>query len=241
MGYLENTWVYLALELRSSCGNIKPLNPDDIPELSTFLITGFHAESEADFASPDVLRWKYLEDNETASRAMVANEGWTLPNSPQSEYVQPNKHHHIQVHFVSSLSFVARSEAGRIIGHVGICRTYFEGKGITTSSGQVATAHIIDWLGSQEHRSIGMSLLRLLHQEGETQFALGATPVAVLIGERTGYEPREVVAVYTYVLRADYWLRNMSLGRLNRWLRVGREWLDRLTKRTIRGADHSNA
>ena len=40
---------------------IRPLTADDIPELSRFLTTGFHTSPEADYAAPDVLRWKYLE------------------------------------------------------------------------------------------------------------------------------------------------------------------------------------
>ena len=35
--------------------DIQPLTPDDISELSTFLIAGFHAKPEADFISSDVL------------------------------------------------------------------------------------------------------------------------------------------------------------------------------------------
>jgi len=213
--------------------DIRPLTPDDIPELSAFLVTGFHAEPGADFASPAVLRWKYLGNDETASCAIITSNGRTLPSGQQSQGVQANSHHDIQAHSDSSLSHVARNESGRIIGHLGLCRTYFEGRGIMTSSGQVVTMHIIDWLGSPEHRSIGMSLLRLLHQEGETQFALGATPVAVSIGERSGYKPREVIPVYNCVLRADYWLRTAGSGRLNRWLKVGREWLGRLTQPAI--------
>ena len=41
--------------------DIQPLRPDDLPELSRFLVTGFHAPPDADFADPAVLRWKYLD------------------------------------------------------------------------------------------------------------------------------------------------------------------------------------
>ena len=40
---------------------ILPLTSDDIPELSRFLTAGFHTPPEADYAAPEVLRWKYLE------------------------------------------------------------------------------------------------------------------------------------------------------------------------------------
>src|SRR5260370_2629554 len=41
--------------------DIQPLTRDDLEELSQFLTAGFHAPPEADFAAPEVLRWKYLE------------------------------------------------------------------------------------------------------------------------------------------------------------------------------------
>jgi hypothetical protein len=214
-------------------GNLRPLTSDDIPELSEFLITGFGAELGAYFASPDVLRWKYLEKNDLASGAIIAGNDQALPSGQSSQSVQANSHQSIQSYPDYSRSYVARNESGRIIGHLGLCRTYFEGRGIMTSSGQVVTMHIIDWLGSPEQRSIGMSLLRLVHQGGGTQFALGATPLAVSIGERSGYEPREVIPVYSYVLRARYWLRTTGSGSLHRWLRVGRELLTRLVRPSI--------
>ena len=41
--------------------DIQPLMLIDLPELSRFLATGFQASPLADFAAPEVLRWKYLE------------------------------------------------------------------------------------------------------------------------------------------------------------------------------------
>ena len=93
-------------------------------------------------------------------------------------------------------------KSGRIVGHLGLCRTYFEGQGIGSSSGRVATMHIIDWLGSPEQRSIGISLMRLSHQGVQTQFGLGVSPSALAVGERAGYELRGLVPVYNRVLRA---------------------------------------
>ena len=52
--------------------DIRPLAPDDLPELSRFLTVGFHAPPDAGFASPDMLRWKFLRDErqEAATSAM---------------------------------------------------------------------------------------------------------------------------------------------------------------------------
>src|SRR4051794_23601496 len=41
--------------------DIEPLRPDEVPELSRFLTEEFHAPADADFAAPDVLRWKYFD------------------------------------------------------------------------------------------------------------------------------------------------------------------------------------
>ena len=72
--------------------------------------------------------------------------------------------------------------SGKIVGHLGLCRTYFHGHGITASPGRVATMHIVDWLGSPDERSIGISLMRLSHQGVETQFGLGVSQSAARRG-----------------------------------------------------------
>ena len=53
---------------------------------------------------------------------------------------------------------------------------------------EAATIHIIDWLGSPEHRAVGMSLMRRAHQGVATQFGLGVSQAALVVGERAGYE-----------------------------------------------------
>ena len=40
---------------------ICPLVLDDLSDVSRFLIAGFHTAPDADFAAPEVLRWKYLD------------------------------------------------------------------------------------------------------------------------------------------------------------------------------------
>ena len=132
--------------------NIRPLTLDDLPELSRFLTAGFHAPPDADFAAPEVLCWKYLEPlrpkvlekvDEGVGGQIVVNTA----NGPRS--------------------YIARGgEAGSIIGHVGICRTAFEGKDVAGTGGKALTMHIIDWLGSPDHRSVGISLVRIHYFRG---------------------------------------------------------------------------
>ena len=146
--------------------DIQPLTLNDIPELSRFLTAGFKTPTEADYAAPDVLRWKYLEQS--------GRELGGPASAPRS--------------------YIARDETGAIIGHLGLCRTAFEGQALAARGGQVSTIHIIDWLGSPEHRSIGMSLMRTAHQGVATQFGLGVSEAALVVGERAGYELRTLAA-----------------------------------------------
>jgi hypothetical protein len=185
---------------------IHPLTPDDVPELSRFLSAGFHAPAEADFAAPEVLRWKYLEPLERGTDTSLAV-------GPAAD---------------APRSYIARDEAGRIIGHIGICRTEFQGAALTPAGGRAATIHIIDWLGSPEHRALGMSLMRQAHQGVETQFGLGVSQAALVVGERAGYELRSLVPVSTRVLHTGYWLRTGGLGPLQRGLRLARDAIKRL-------------
>ncbi len=177
--------------------DIRPLTPDDLPELSRFLTAGFHAPSDADFAAPEVLRWKYLE--------------------PADDELDSD----------TALSYVGRDEAGRIVGHLGLCRTEFEGQALSALGGRVPTIHIIDWLGSPEHRALGMSLMRRAHQGVVTQFGLGVSQAALVVGERAGYELRSLVPAYSRVLRAGYWLRSGGLNPLQRGSRLARDMTNR--------------
>jgi hypothetical protein len=56
--------------------DIRPLEIGDVPVLSQFLTNGFHTPPDADFAAPDVLRWKYFEPrgDRDAPRSLVALE-----------------------------------------------------------------------------------------------------------------------------------------------------------------------
>jgi hypothetical protein len=57
--------------------DIRPLEPDDLPALSRFLIAGFHAPDDAPFAAPDLLRWKFFDPRggDEGPRSFVAREG----------------------------------------------------------------------------------------------------------------------------------------------------------------------
>jgi hypothetical protein len=182
--------------------DIRPLDMDDLPTLSRFLTAGFRTPPEADFAAPDVLRWKYLE-----------------PLEPTAQRRNPRS--------VAPRSYVALDDVGRIIGHIGICRTTFEGSATIVAGGQVDTIHIIDWIGSPDHRAIGMSLMRKAHEGASTQFGLGVSQAALVVGERAGYELRSLVPVYVRVLRDRYWLKTADLRPFHRTIRMAHSIIQR--------------
>lgn len=177
--------------------DIRPLAAEDIPELSEFLTNGFRTQPDADYAVPEVLRWKYLEED-----GLEGMEG-SCSTTPRS--------------------LIARDETGAIVGHLGLCRTAFEGQVLAAHGGRVPTIHIIDWLGSREHRAIGTSLMRRAHESVATQFGLGVSPSALVVGERIGYELRSLVPVYTRIVRPGYWLRTDGLNLISRSLRLTRD------------------
>jgi hypothetical protein len=185
--------------------NIRPLTLDDLPELSRFLAAGFHAPPEADFATPRVLQWKYLEPLQ-----FIAHQENPQGGAPRS--------------------YVACDDTGRIIGHIGICRTAFEGPATAVMGGQVATIHIIDWIGSPDHRAIGMTLMRKAHEDVPTQFGLGVSQAALVVGERAGYELRSLVPVHVRILRVGYWLRAGGLVPFHRALRIAHTMIQRVIR-----------
>jgi hypothetical protein len=95
----------------------------------------------------------------------------------------------------------------------------------------VSTIHIIDWLGSPAHRAVGTSLMRKAHEGVATQFGLGVSDAALVVGERIGYELRSLVPVYGRVLRVGYWLRSRESSVASRGPRlvrdVARRWVQR--------------
>jgi hypothetical protein len=87
----------------------------------------------------------------------------------------------------------------------------------------VSTIHIIDWLGSPQHRAVGTSLMRKAHEGVATQFGLGVSDAALVVGERIGYELRSLVPVYTRVLSTEYWMRSSGSSPISRGLRLARD------------------
>ncbi|MFO0892363.1 MAG: acetyltransferase [Isosphaeraceae bacterium] len=102
-------------------------------------------------------------------------------------------------------SYVAHDDAGALIGHVGLCRTEFRGHPLPGSP--VSTLHMIDWLGSPGHPSVGASLMRRAHEQTSTQFGLGGSNAGRAVIKRGGYEPRQPVPVFQRVLRPGHRLR----------------------------------
>jgi hypothetical protein len=200
--------------------DIQPLTEADLLELSQFLIAGFHAEQEADFATPDVLRWKYLEPLERIS----------APGNRHDDDKEQDLDATADANSNAPRSYVARNTAGPIIGHLGLCRTAFEGRAITTHGGQVTTIHIIDWLGSPDHRAVGMSLMRQAHQGVATQFGLGVSQAALAVGERAGYQLRSLVPVYNRVLHAGYWIRTRGFSPMEHGLKLAWDAATRLMR-----------
>jgi hypothetical protein len=196
--------------------DIRPLAAGDLPELSRFLTAGFHSPPEADFATPEVLHWKYL--GAAVGTGPMANTDFSDLQAGPDESGAAS---------MAPRSYVARDEAGQIIGHLGLCRTAFEGQALEATGGCVPTIHIIDWLGSPKHRTVGMSLMRRAHQGLATQFGLGVSDAALVVGERAGYQLRSLVPVYTRVLRSRYWLRCGGYSPWERVLRLVRDAVGR--------------
>jgi len=209
--------------------DIQTITLEDIPELSRFLTVGFDAPPGASFAAPEVLRWKYLDPVAPKSR---------LSDKPSKSHFHSTSGARdeaatVDVDFTGPLSFIARDETGRIVGHLGLCRTAFEGQALTAHGGQVSTIHIIDWLGSRDFRSVGISLMRKAHEGVATQFGLGVSQAALVVGERAGYELRSLVPVYTRVLRMGYWLRSRELNFVTRAMRAARDTASQWTQPAV--------
>lgn len=101
-------------------------------------------------------------------------------------------------------SLVAVDEGGAIVGHVGFVPTAFAGPGL---SAPVPALHMIDWLGSREHRSVGASLMRRAHEAAPVQFGLGGSDAGRSVIRRGGYEPMPPVTVHERILSPLRWLR----------------------------------
>ncbi|WP_165246941.1 acetyltransferase [Paludisphaera soli] len=105
-------------------------------------------------------------------------------------------------------SFVAIDESGAIVGHVGLCPTAFAAPGLAEP---IPALHMIDWLGSREHRSVGASLMRRAHEAAPVQFGLGGSDAGRAVIKRGGYEPMPPVLVFDRLLSP---LRRLRAGGL---------------------------
>ena len=108
-----------------------------------------------------------------------------------------------------------------MIGHLGISLTAFEG--VAIPGGPIATLHMLDWLGSAGHRSVGVSLMRKANDRAPTQFGLGGSVAARKVSERARYELRGSFPVYQRVLRPAHWLRVPGLDLARRSARLARD------------------
>jgi hypothetical protein len=73
-------WVALDRSKLTMAREIRPTRPDEIPEVSQFLVSHFGTGPEAQFAAPDVLHWKYFDPrgDRDAPRSLVAFEDGVL-------------------------------------------------------------------------------------------------------------------------------------------------------------------
>jgi hypothetical protein len=65
--------------------------------------------------------------------------------------------------------------------------------------------------------------MRKVHEGVTTQFGLGVSQAALVVGERAGYELRGLVPAYVRVLRPGYWIRASGSSFLSRGLRFARD------------------
>ena len=123
-------------------------------------------------------------------------------------------------------SYIART--GRIVGHLGLCRTAFEGKALAAAGGRVSTIHIIDWLGSPEHRAVGMSLMRRAHQGVGDAVRPGGQPGGAGGRRAGGLRAAEPGAGLHPCPPRGYWLRAGAPSPWQRGLRLARDAASRL-------------
>jgi len=174
---------------------IRPLAVEDVEALSRFLTAGFHTPPDAPFAAPDVLRWKFLD-----------------PRADESEGrggVEPPPR-----------SLVAVDDSGAIVGHVGIVPTAFVAPGVASP---VAGLHMIDWLGSRDHRAVGAALMRRAHETASVQIGLGGSDAGRAVIRRGGYEPMPPILVYERIVSPWRRLRAGGFGSPGRIARTARD------------------
>jgi hypothetical protein len=151
--------------------DIRPTVEADLPELSRFLIEGFHAPTDAPFAAVDVLGWKYFDP--------LGDEAGETPRS----YIGIDP------------------ETRRIVGHLGVCPSRFHGREFGLPPDGVSTLHMIDWLSAKNAVGVGARLMRRAHQATTVQYGFGGSVAGRTVGGRGGYAVVANVPVYHRVLR----------------------------------------
>ena len=119
-------------------------------------------------------------------------------------------------------ALVARDAAGGIVGHVGWVGTRFCSG--TPAASVVAGIHMIDWLGSPEHKGVGGALLRRVNALAPVQYGFGGTSAGRAVVKGAGFVPRPPVPVFQCVLRPGYAFR-ADVG-VPYWKRAGRALRD---------------
>ena len=114
----------------------------------------------------------------------------------------------------STSSLIARS-AGRIIGHIGMCRRQFivPGDGAT----QVSAMHAIDWRGSDAHPGSGALLMLRAFATSKAQYAIGGTDEAQSVFPRLGFEQKPNLVIFRKVLTPFHRLRTTDQGFFRKW------------------------
>ena len=143
------------------------------------------------------------ENVEELSRFLARGFGVSAEKGPCSPDVLLWKYFDDRKSSFGPRSLVVR-EAEGIVGHVGLCPASF----VIGQNQEVSTLHMIDWLGSPDHRGVGSSLLRYAHQLTPTQYGLGGSDAAKRVVDATRYDRLASVPVFQKVLRKGFRLRD---------------------------------
>lgn len=87
-------------------------------------------------------------------------------------------------------------EDGRIVAHVGLYCTEFDG---------VSAMHPFDWIASGTQSPRGYLLLLRAQRAADIQYVFGCTPAAARVFESTGYQSASVVPLFQKILDPVAW------------------------------------
>ncbi len=123
-------------------------------------------------------------------------------------------------------SYLVR-EAGKIVGHVGICRCRFlipRGEKEVFFQ-EVPSLQIIDWLVESQGKGIGAYMMMHAHQGAPTQIGMGTSKAARKVGEAFDYRLVMDVPVYERSLRPLHRFKIIEEPLWKRSARFGRDLL----------------